>query len=254
MVEKDSEWIKVDSLLRKEQEVYQAESVSDSVDSDFLSYKKLNNGNENSSLISNHNAIGETAKFYAKLFKSTLIRYKINPKLIADVGCGAGFLTNEIAKVYPSAEVRGYDISRDAIEYAKKHYRSPLFFSKAISPDTDFEIKFDVILAKEFYPFTRTNSIDYHLSFINVLLENLSSDNSALYVSLAHTDKCLVNSIEEIEKKLKDKATVTKVYQPIEKIYRLCPSLYVSRILSYVVRHFLNRTHAYILIFRPISE
>ena len=40
---------------------------------------------------------------------------------IADVGCGAGWSTLALARAYPGAEVRGYDIDAPSIDMANKH-------------------------------------------------------------------------------------------------------------------------------------
>ena len=42
------------------------------------------------------------------------------PNQILDVGCGLGFTTRELKRVFPSAQVTGIDISTDAIFFAQK--------------------------------------------------------------------------------------------------------------------------------------
>lgn len=42
------------------------------------------------------------------------------PKSILDVGCGGGQFTMQLARAYPSATIRGIDISTQAIHYANK--------------------------------------------------------------------------------------------------------------------------------------
>ena len=48
-------------------------------------------------------------------------------KKIIDVGCGLGFTTNELSMQFPEAEVLGIDISKDAIEYARKKFTACRF-------------------------------------------------------------------------------------------------------------------------------
>ncbi|MBA3237450.1 MAG: methyltransferase domain-containing protein [Parachlamydiaceae bacterium] len=42
-----------------------------------------------------------------------------NPKSILDVGCGGGQITRKLAYQYPQAKVRGIDLSKEAIAFAK---------------------------------------------------------------------------------------------------------------------------------------
>ena len=42
------------------------------------------------------------------------------PSSILDVGCGGGRFTRKLAEYYPQAQVRGIDISPEAIEYANE--------------------------------------------------------------------------------------------------------------------------------------
>lgn len=44
----------------------------------------------------------------------------VSPKSILDVGCGGGFFTIKLAKMFPEAKVVGIDISQEAILFAKK--------------------------------------------------------------------------------------------------------------------------------------
>ncbi len=58
--------------------------------------------------------------------------YKLkNDARILDVGCGKGFLLYELKKLLPAAEVKGFDISRYAIENAKEEIKPNLFVHKA---------------------------------------------------------------------------------------------------------------------------
>lgn len=52
---------------------------------------------------------------------NTFKQLKENPKSILDVGCGGGFFTKKLAKLYPEAQIVGIDISKEAIDFAKRN-------------------------------------------------------------------------------------------------------------------------------------
>ena len=124
------------------------------------------------------------------------------PKTIAEIGCGAGFTTNTLKNVYRNSLVYGYEISYDAIEYAKNNFPQCHFEQKKIDPSFELgEIKFDLILCQEFYPFTRTKNFDKHFQWLQFLLNNLNKDGIALitlpvsnFNSINSSYKTLTNS------------------------------------------------------------
>ncbi len=69
------------------------------------------------------------------------------PKSILDVGCGGGYFTRKLADRYPNTDVVGIDISREAIEHAKKsHKKCNLRFIHRFTPDIS-DLKADVVIA-----------------------------------------------------------------------------------------------------------
>jgi trans-aconitate methyltransferase len=74
---------------------------------------------------------------------------------VLDAGCGAGYTTAALARLFPSARVTGVDISHDAVAYARATHPSAEFRAEAISPSSPPEGTFDAIFCFEFYPFTR---------------------------------------------------------------------------------------------------
>lgn len=67
---------------------------------------------------------------------------------ILDVGCGKGFLLYEFKKLLPGCEVKGFDISKYAVDNAKEEVKKGLFVHKAqdIYPfkDKEFDLVFSL--------------------------------------------------------------------------------------------------------------
>jgi ubiquinone/menaquinone biosynthesis C-methylase UbiE len=57
-------------------------------------------------------------KIAQSLYENGFIK---NDAKIADVACGGGWLLNEINKINPQTELFGFDISKESIEFAKRH-------------------------------------------------------------------------------------------------------------------------------------
>lgn len=66
---------------------------------------------------------------------------------ILDVGCGKGFLLFEFKKLLPKATVRGFDISRYAIENAKEEIRENLFIHPAQKAFPFQDQEFDLVVS-----------------------------------------------------------------------------------------------------------
>ncbi len=67
---------------------------------------------------------------------------------ILDLGCHSGWLTNQIAQFINSNDVYGIDISKQAIDYAKKRYKELKFFEADISKGIPFsDKKFKIVTA-----------------------------------------------------------------------------------------------------------
>lgn len=66
---------------------------------------------------------------------------------ILDVGCGKGFLLYEFKKLLPEASVKGFDLSRYAIENAKEEIRSNVFVHKAQARYPFSDKEFDLVVS-----------------------------------------------------------------------------------------------------------
>lgn len=78
----------------------------------------------------------------------------VHPKHILDIGCGTGYLTEELAKV--TSNITGIDVSKTAIEQAQKRLPEITFYEGSLNELGDIrnELKipgrpFDLIVASE---------------------------------------------------------------------------------------------------------
>lgn len=108
---------------------------------------------------------------------------------ILDVGCGKGFLLYEFKKLLPEVSVKGFDLSRYAIENAKAEIRDNLFVHKA----------------QERYPFSDK---EFDLVVSITTLHNL------------HVDE-LKTALSEIERVGKNKYITMESYRNEEELFNL---------------------------------
>ena len=59
-------------------------------------------------------------KQVAKDLLDKISHHKVSPKVVVDLGCGTGLLTQQVAKRYPSAKIIGIDLAEDALAYARR--------------------------------------------------------------------------------------------------------------------------------------
>jgi predicted O-methyltransferase YrrM len=222
------EWWEPPNLRENEKKArgkYTAEDFNSG--DDFGSYKAIKEGVsfEESGLIS-HNMykdknLKQAVSDYIKILKN--VNYK-SPKAIADFGCGAGFTTKTLKQIYPEAEVSGFEISHDAIDYAKRNFQQCRFEQRTIELGTQISSnKFDLILCQGFYPFVRTNDVKKHTKWLELLLEHLANGGIAIITDAASNQ----NSINYSYQRLKNDFTLKRYTLAIPRISSKLP-LYLS--------------------------
>ena len=205
---------------------------------DFGSYKLLNSGSSpDVSRIWSHNLPLERARFKARSYKRLVGGISVGA--ILDVGCGAGFTAEALRQVFPGATVHGVDVSSDAVSYAQAQFPACTFIARTLDPDDagvpsevagSETLKFDLILAQEFYPFTRTADYDYHKRWLDLLLRETST-GGCVVIQVAYRTKESVNA--NVSRLVQDYAAQAFVI-PNDRISRSLPG-FLGRALGGVM-------------------
>ena len=235
------EWFHPEEL-KKSEENYRLNKVKPDVNNDFGSYKKmLENGHIEESNIANHNDIIPKKKI--KSIKRICEKFFTKPpNQILNIGCGLGFETIALSEIY-NCEITGIDISKDGINYAKKYNfnTKTSYISKAVDKTFLLSKKFDACYAIEFYPFTRTDNLEFQKEIVSAILKNL---NKAAHIIIYHLDlkEDTVNkNIKEISLSLNLKLKIISKFHP--KFFRLIPNLNLVSLLISILEFLFNKTY-----------
>ena len=172
-------WFAVDKLERAARALDR-----ENAGGDFGSYAKANRtGSVDGPAIATHNLIH--AAHRVRLYRHILPRRDFAS--IADIGCGLGLTTAALAREFAPTCVTGYDISPDAIEFARRRFPAARFVCQGIDSTSDLGGTFDLILCQEFYPFTRTPDWAVQQPMIESLLKKLNQ-NGWLVIELSERD------------------------------------------------------------------
>jgi SAM-dependent methyltransferase len=91
-----------------------------------------------------------------------LMAHTLKPdSVVADLGCGGGYLSKLLSEFVPRGRVIGSDYKKEFVDLAKKNYSD-------VS-----NLSFEVLDVKDVFPY-KTESIDYFVSFM--VLQNLHSN------------------------------------------------------------------------------
>lgn len=236
MTEPQHEWWSPEVLAAREREIRTGTGAeATDVRNDFASYKALVSGSDaRVSGLYMHNEvepwrIDTVCRDYATLVRRTRNH---DPKTIADLGCGAGFTTDGLQRTWPSATVTGFEVSVDAVQFARGHWPRCSFVDGAIVPSQLLAgAPFDLLLCQEFYPFTRTGSLAAHREWLRCLLENMSEDGLAIIMVAAGTR----DSINDMYTELRSEFTLHRVQVVAPRMSRRLPFV-VSRAAARLLR------------------
>lgn len=209
-----NDWWKPKNLEESERKFQKDPQAGSHIGGDFHSYKALREGSSIAkSMIDEHNVTKRLAldciiRDYVRILKmEKLIKYE----KIADLGCGAGFTTAALKRAIPNAEATGFDISRDAIFYAREHNKECNFQKITITHESKLG-KFDIIIAQEFYPFTRTDSLSEHEKWINFIRNNLAEEGIGLIAVTQMNNNSINVNYKELRKKFR--IALTRIMSP----------------------------------------
>ena len=227
---KDSEWWKPANLEKSQKQYASNKPISmEDADNDFGSYKIMRIfGDFQTSRIKYHNDVKPRYRVVAldKILK------KRNFQNILDVGCGLGFTASALKNVYKSANVTGIDISKDAIEFAKKKFPECDFYCNAIDPnDTKQHLPYDLITAFEFYPFSRTENMSDHIAYINHLTKNMPEQSCLVIFQLWNNNKSISINYDSIKNHYKD-FDFKEYKMPFRRLGLYLPSRLIANLIS----------------------
>lgn len=210
---------------------------------DFSLYNKINKSNKISgSGIESHNLVHAYYRcvLYYKILKTKSFGQ------IADMGCGIGLTTQELKNVFSDSNVIGYDVSSDAIDYAKRTFNNVEFARCPIGADTVFDRHFDLIIAQEFYPFTRTSDWQFQKPIINMMMNHLNPGGVFLIeLSERHKDNTILANLNL----LSDMGA--RIYKmPFDRVFRSIPILGVANLVSDFIGLFIKRDRNHSIIFQ----
>ncbi|KAF0222055.1 MAG: putative SAM-dependent [Rhodospirillaceae bacterium] len=218
----DDEWMRPDRLAQ----AAAAECGNLSAGGDFGSYARANStGSLASSGIESHNLVFADARvaLYEQIWRGLRL------KAIADIGCGLGLTSAALARKYPAARVHGYELSPDAVEFARRSFPQATFECRAIGKDSVLGPRFDLILCQEFYPFTRTADLVLQTDILHGLRANLA-DDGCIIVELSERDyrtSILVN-LDRIAG-----FAIERQVMPYDRVFRSLPILSLARRASF---------------------
>ena len=205
MAEKESEWIFPENL--KKQEERERKEVENGIfngGGDFGSYYAYLKG-INYDFIKPHGMTNDRIGLeYANHISTILDKVKLKMEgNIIDVGCGIGTITNAISQLNKNGTTHGLDISEDSIEVAREKYPGISFYSQSAEKLDNFPDEyFDVIHAREFYPFTRTNDKNYHLKYLKLFHSKLKP-RGFVVLQMCALDKGFCNTYKKISKEFR---------------------------------------------------
>jgi tRNA(adenine34) deaminase len=231
----DLSWWSPQAIALQEAEVRaRADQGELDVRNDFASYRALADGRDPVSAgLHLHNPYKEQhvdalCRDYSNIWRKVSLSA---PSSVADLGCGAGYTTAGLKRLWPGAAVHGIDVSEDAIRFARARWGSCQFESRAIDPyEQTYSNTFDFVLCQEFYPFTRTSSSDEHRLWFRFLRRSVTSIGLAVItVSSANRE-----SVNATFGELQEEFQLTRYTLSSPRISRRVPFA-LSRILGEIL-------------------
>jgi len=235
------EWWEVSNLKKDEEKSSKLDDSDLNLKTDFGSYRKLLKGYDiEATMLSSHNDLNPLKKIdfihkWTSFDKDSVLN-------VLDVGCGVGFTTHELGNYYSNSLVVGVDISSDGISYAKENFKKEKFICQGIDPKDQPLGEFDLIFCFEFYPFTRTNSLQTHKDYLSYFLSQLKQDGKLILFQKWENNDSISKNIDQIKIDLSMyKFNINRV--PNAKIYSLIKFRYLSVIVDKFVRLILRKDH-----------
>lgn len=199
---------------------------------DFSAYAKVNRGNSlTDSGIENHNYLYPIDR--VRLYRELVGRETCEK--IADLGCGLGFTSAALSEIFCTSRVTGYEISLDAVQYASKKWPRIKFIAEAVHGNSRLSEQFDLVIAQEFYPFTRTSDWDVHKSYISTILCSLR-ERGTLLIGMAEGRETIMSNVKRLDYFCRRfNAHCSLHYLPFLKVYSLVRSYFWASLFSWII-------------------
>ena len=227
-------WFDPDQLTASERAIAGRDLDEIANEGDFGAYAEVNRTDHFGDTLPSHNLIKAAGRVdvYRKFLKRDFAA-------IADIGCGIGLTACEISKQFAPAKVHGFEVSQEAVAYAKRSFPDVEFVAGAIAADSDLDIGFDLILAQEFYPFTRTGDFSVHASYLAFLEGHLLPGGIAFIVlSERDREQTILANLPEVYNWCRNRGLSVRHFAlPFDRIYRTLPILWMSRLASIPFRY-----------------
>ena len=101
--------------------------------------------------------------------------------------------------------------------------------------------KFDACYAIEFYPFTRTDNLEFQKEIVSAILKNLNKGAPLIIYHLDLKEDTVNKNIKEISSSLNLKLKIISKFHP--KIFRLIPNLNLVSLLISILEFLFNKTY-----------
>jgi SAM-dependent methyltransferase len=195
----DEEWILPENLKRQEKEnIAEVQSGGDGSNGDFGSYYALLTG-KNAEWVKGHAISDERylVSYVAQLqgiLRADGMKFEGRTDLL-DVGCGPGLLTRGLSRDLPDCRARGIDISESAIQYGREQRSDCRFDVVGVDGAMELGERFDIVHAREFYPFTRTGDMDFHRRYVEVLAHHVKEAGFLVLTLLSRSQSMAANAV-----------------------------------------------------------
>ena len=178
----------------------------------------------------------------------------LNPSLL-DAGCGPGTITEALRLRFRCARATGIDISTSAIQYANEEFPQCRFKVIGIDKNTPLPETYDVIHAREFYPFTRTGDLAIHAEYLKRLSLHLKPGGVLILAVLAR-EETLAKNTDRLAASMRDwgLAPFLKIPSASGTVLRTFHSISISRNLILLIGKFLRRPIRYFYVSRNINR
>tara|TARA_X000000368_G_C22987622_1_gene692877 strand:- start:392 stop:1147 length:756 start_codon:yes stop_codon:yes gene_type:complete len=242
-------WYYPENLAKIEKNERENENNID-LDTDYGSYKvMLKTGDKNLSKISNHNDVNPQKKIsiLQSITKKLFPNSKVNK--LFNLGCGLGYETKALSEVY-NCNVSGIDLSVEGIEFAKKYNSNSktTYINKVVDKNFLLSDKFNICYAIEFYPFSRSNDLDFQIEIIEAIFNNLKKNGLIIIYQLDWIkEKSVTENIKKITDYLNIDSKVISNFHP--KVYNLIPSLQVTNIIISILSKVFKKTFGKTIIY-----